>query len=163
MSIFKTGKGCPIFQLNLESGHLPARLAIKRMKLIFFRYILSQQEHSLICKFLMAQYENPKPGDWYSEVKLIVNKFEFNISDEIIKNMQENVFKNIVKKNTCVAGLKYLKMKQSKVEKASNIIYETVELQDYLKSCSKLKLEEQRFSFSFRSRMNELKVISQEM
>ena len=48
-------------------------------------------------------------------------------------------------------------MKQSKGEKASNIIYETLEMQDYLKPCSNLKLEEQRSIFSFRSRMNELK------
>ena len=127
------------------------------MKLIFFRYILTKQEHSLVYKFFMAQKEYPKPGDWYSEVKLIVNELELNISVEIIKNMQENVFKNIVKKNTCVADLKNLKMKQSNGEKALNIIYDTLELQDYLKSCSNLKLEEQRSIFSLRSRMNELK------
>ena len=32
----KTGKGCPIFQLYFESGHIPARFVIKRMKLVFF-------------------------------------------------------------------------------------------------------------------------------
>ena len=55
-------------------------------------------------------------------------------------------------------------MKQSKGDKASNIIYETLELQDYFKPCSNLKLEEQRSIFSFRSRMYELnkKVISQD-
>ena len=37
----------------------------------------------------MAQKEYPQPGDWYSEVNLIVNEFELNISDEIIKNMPE--------------------------------------------------------------------------
>ena len=33
---FKTGPGCPIFQLYFESGHVPARFAIKRMKFIYF-------------------------------------------------------------------------------------------------------------------------------
>ena len=46
--IFKTGSGCPIFQLYLESGHIPARFAIKRMKVIFFKYIISQDEGSLM-------------------------------------------------------------------------------------------------------------------
>ena len=95
------------------------------MKPIFFRYILTQQEHSLIYKVLIAQKKYPKPGDWYSEVKLIVNEFELNISDKIIKNMPENVFKKVVKHSTCVAGLNIFKMKQSKGEKDSNIIYET--------------------------------------
>ena len=48
--IFKTGSGCPIFQLYFESGHIPARFAIKRMKIMFFRYILTQEESSLILK-----------------------------------------------------------------------------------------------------------------
>ena len=71
--------------------------------------------------------------------------------------MPQNIFKNMVKQKTCVAGLKYLKLQQSKGEKASSIIYESLELQDYLKPCSNLKLEEQRSIFSLRSRMNELK------
>ena len=32
---FETGPGCPIFQLYFESGLIPARFAIKRMKIIF--------------------------------------------------------------------------------------------------------------------------------
>ena len=61
---FETGPGCPIFQLYLESGHIPARFAIKRMTIIFFRYILSQEENSLIYRFLIAQKNDFKRGDW---------------------------------------------------------------------------------------------------
>ena len=39
---FENGPGWPIFQLYLESGPIPARFAIKIMKIIFFRYILTQ-------------------------------------------------------------------------------------------------------------------------
>ena len=31
--LFKTGQGCPIYQIYFESGHWPARYQIKRMKL----------------------------------------------------------------------------------------------------------------------------------
>ena len=48
-------KGCTIFQLYFEAGQIPARIAIKRMKIVFFRYILTQKEDSLLFKFLMAQ------------------------------------------------------------------------------------------------------------
>ena len=34
--LFKTAKVCPIFQLCLQSGHLPARFHIKQIKLFFF-------------------------------------------------------------------------------------------------------------------------------
>ena len=70
-----------------------------------------------------------------------------NISDENIKKMPENIFKSLVNQNTCKTGLKYLKTKQSKGE----------ELQDYLNPCSNITLEEQRYIFSLRSRMNELR------
>ena len=53
--LFKTGRGCPVFQLYLESGHLPARFYIKRTKLVFYHYILNQKEDSMIFQFLMAQ------------------------------------------------------------------------------------------------------------
>ena len=33
--IFKTERGCPIYMLYSESGHIPARFYIKRIKLIF--------------------------------------------------------------------------------------------------------------------------------
>ena len=33
--LFNTGKGSPIYQPYFESGHLPARFQIKRMKLVF--------------------------------------------------------------------------------------------------------------------------------
>ena len=42
--IFKTGQGCPIYQLYFESGHIPARFAIARMKIVFLRYTLVTQE-----------------------------------------------------------------------------------------------------------------------
>ena len=71
--------------------------------------------------------------------------------------MPEDLFKSMVKKGTYVAGLKYLKTKQSKGEKAANIVYESIELQDYLHASSNLELEVQRLIFSFRSRMNEIK------
>ena len=61
--IFNTGKGCSIYQLYFESGHLPARMQIKRMKLVFFEYILKQNDSSLLFQFLMAQKKEPRRGD----------------------------------------------------------------------------------------------------
>ena len=46
--MFKTAKGCPITQLYLESGHVPARYAIKKIKLLFLKTILEENPQSLI-------------------------------------------------------------------------------------------------------------------
>ena len=139
---FKTGRGCPIFQLYLESGHLPARFHIKRIKLVFYQYILNQNEDSMIFQFLMAQKEQPRKGDWYSETQDILEEFELNISEEEIKRTPVNCFKKMVKKSSELAGLKYLKIMQKKGKKGSLIHYESLEAQDYLNPCFNFKLEE---------------------
>ena len=155
--IFKTGSGCPIFQLYLESGHIPARFAIKRMKVIFFKYIISQDEGSLMFKLLMAQKNNRKRGDWYSEVKNIINELNISLNDEDIKKTTVFEFKKIVKEKTKVAALKYLKEMQRKDKKGAGINYNSIELQDYWHSCANIKLEDQQFIFNFRSEMNQTK------
>jgi hypothetical protein len=73
--LFKTGQGCPIYQLYFESGHCPARYQVKRMKLVFYQYILKQEDNSLLFRFLMAQKEEPRRGDWYSETQKILKQF----------------------------------------------------------------------------------------
>ena len=59
--MFKTSRGCPISQLYLESGHIPARFQIIKNRLLFFKYILSQDSKSLINKFLKLQLEGTGP------------------------------------------------------------------------------------------------------
>ena len=55
------------------------------MKIIFFRYILTQKENSLIYRFLIARKNDYRKGDWYSKVKKILNEFKINMADEDIK------------------------------------------------------------------------------
>ena len=135
--VFKTGRGCAIYQLYLESGQLPARFVIKRMKLIFLHYILTREEESLMFRFLMAQRNDPTKGDWYSDVSKILEEFEINLKIEDLKNVPGNKFKRIVKQKTKIAGFKYLKCQQEKCEKGSRIKYDCLELQDYLNLAEK--------------------------
>ena len=46
--IFHTTAGCPISQLYLEAGHVPARYAIKKARLLFLKTILEENESSTI-------------------------------------------------------------------------------------------------------------------
>ena len=150
-------KGCPIYQLYLESGHLPARFHIKRIKLVFYNYILSQNENSLLFTFLMAQKNQPRKGDWYSEVQSIITEFELHISEEDIKGIPTNIFKNMVKTGAQNAGLKYLKSMLENRSKGNKIEYHAIELQDYLNPFSNLGIEEQQYIFSLRCEVNPLR------
>ena len=155
--IFKTGQGCPIYQLYFESGHIPARFAIKRMKIVFLRYILTQEENSLMYQFLLAQKTHPRRNDWYSGVRTDLNEFEIFMTDEEIRKMPVNTFKQLVKEKSVFACINYLQMKQRKAEKGAKIVYQSLELQDYLNPYSNLSLEDQLKIFSLRTQMNPLK------
>ena len=154
--LFKTGRGCPIFQLYLESGHLPARFYIKRTKLVFYHYILNQKEDSMIFQFLMAQKRQPRRGDWCSEIQTILEEFQLNLSEDEIKRIPASQFKKMVKSSASIAGIRYLNLKQQKGTKGSLINYDSLECQDYLNPCSNLTIKEQRYLFSLRSEMNPL-------
>ena len=71
--------------------------------------------------------------------------------------MPSSIFKNIVKNKAVLAGIDYLKAKQAKCEKGVKIKYKTLDLQDYLKPCSNLKLEDQHLIFSLQCEMNPIK------
>ena len=45
--VFKTTRGCPLSQIYLEIGQVPARFEIKKMRLLYLKYILEQPEESL--------------------------------------------------------------------------------------------------------------------
>ena len=55
--IFKTTKGCPLTNLYLELGQIPARFAIIKMRLLYLKYILEQPNDSSIKKMLKLQFE----------------------------------------------------------------------------------------------------------
>ena len=108
---FKIERGCLIYMLYFEAGHIPARIAIKRMKIVFFRYILTQKVNSLLYQFLMAQKKKPTKGDWYSEVIKYMEEFEIIMSEEDIQKMPEVRFKALVKKQSIKTAFNYLKEK----------------------------------------------------
>ena len=47
--IMKTTKGCPLTNLYLELGHIPARFEIIKMRLLYMKYILEQPVPSVKC------------------------------------------------------------------------------------------------------------------
>ena len=105
----------------------------------------------------MAQKKEPRRGDWYSEINNIKEEFNIISSEEEIKRIPPKVFKNIVKKGSEEAAIQYLKKLQVKGTKGVKIKYDSLDIQDYLKPCANITIEEQRYLFSLRSEMNPLK------
>ena len=61
--VLKTSKGCPIIQMYLAVGQIPARFEIQKMRLLYLKYILHQDSDSLHSKFFCLQLDLPTKGD----------------------------------------------------------------------------------------------------
>jgi hypothetical protein len=61
--LLKTSRGCPLSQLYLEVGLIPARFKMIKIRLLFLKYILNQKQESMIFRFYQLQSENSVKGD----------------------------------------------------------------------------------------------------
>ena len=98
--IFKTTKGCPLTNLYLELGQIPARFAIIKMRLLYLKYILEQPNDSSIKKMLKLQFENPTQGDWASTCQRDLQYIDLNITIQEIRSITKQN-QDIERKNQC--------------------------------------------------------------
>ena len=150
--ILKTSRGCPIVQLYLEMGIIPARFHIQKMRLLYLKYILEQNEHSLLRKCLKLQLEQPSKNDWASTCVEDLKKLQIDNTFEEIKLISKNKFKNILKQRIKELALNYLKAKQN--IKGKEITYSDIDMAEYLQPInSKLNIEQKRKMFAVRNMM----------
>ena len=69
--LLKTSKGCPIIQLYLEVGLIPARYEIIKIRLLFLKDILNQNQDSRIYRFLKIHFKSSVQGNGQQHVKRI--------------------------------------------------------------------------------------------
>ena len=111
--ILKTGAKCPISQLYLELGQVPARFQIKRTRLLFLHDMLQQIETSLIRKFFNLQSEQPSRNVWDSSRSKDLIELEICLSFEEIKILSKQKFSKILNDKIKNAALSYLTRKQN--------------------------------------------------
>ena len=149
--LLKTSKGCPIIQIYLELGQIPARFEITKLRLFFLKYILNQDPESKIFKFLKLQIEKPVRFDWASTCKQDLKKLKVNMSFEDIRKMPLNQFRNLIRNKCKELALEYLMRKRG--SKGCEIQYKEIETAEYLLPNNALNIEDQRTIFAIRNRM----------
>ena len=150
--LLKTSRGCPISQLYLETGHYPARFEIKKIRLLFLKYILNENPESLIYKFLQLQLEKPTRGDWASSCIKDLKELKIEMSFEEIKMIKLNKFRSILKRSVEESAFPYLIKKQG--SKGQEITYSTMKMADYLMpNPENLSIDDKRSIFELRNRM----------
>ena len=95
--LFKTRRGCPLVQIYLEAGQWPARFELQKMRCLYLKKILTEDENSQIFKFFHLQLNQPVKGDWVSTCLEDLRKLRISESLQDIKTMSENNFKKLIK------------------------------------------------------------------
>ena len=153
--VLKTTRGCPIVQMYLELGHIPARFQIQKMRCIFLKYLLNQDENSQLYKFFKLQLEQSSKGDWVSTCLQDLKELEVKESLQEIKEISEIKFTNLLNSGIKKNALEYLKGKQRR--KGAEISYTEIEMAEYLMPfSSKLTIEEKQKIFAYRNKMFEI-------
>ena len=144
--ILKTAKGCPITQLYLEVGQFPARFEIQKMRLLYLKYILEQDDESKLNKFLILQLEEPSRGDWASTCTTKFKGWNITCNMEEIKLMSKNKFTTVLKEKNQESALQYLLQKWGK--KGKEIEYTSLDMAEYLQPFgNKLTVKEKQTYF----------------
>ena len=134
--IFKTTKGCPITELYLSIGQHPARFEIQKMRLLFLKQILHEDEESLTYKVFKLQLEYPTRGDWASSCLTDLQELKIEKSLSQIKLMKDFQFKNLVKSRVQENAFNYLIKKQGSKGKAN--VYQNLSMAEYLLPTNKM-------------------------
>ena len=153
--VFKTKRGCPIVQLYLEGGQYPARFEIQRMRCLYLKYVLHQDDNTLLKRFFDLQLEHSSKGDWVNTCLADLQELNIKESFDEIRKMGQNEFSNMLKMKIKKNALQYLIQKQR--SKGTEITYSDIEMADYLKPFnSKLSIEQKQKLFAIRNRMVEI-------
>ena len=142
-------------QLYLEIGQAPARFEIQKIRILYLKYILDQDDDSSLKKFLNLQFQYPVRGDWASTVVKDLEEFEITLSMEEIKNLTKlqltKILKNKVKEN----AFRYLMQKRGK--KGGEISYTKLEMAEYLLPYNASLTSEQKCElFAVKNRMTQI-------
>ena len=155
--IIKSTKGCPVTNLYLEFGLMPAIFEIIKMRLLFLKYILEQPYESSIRKMFNLQIEKPVPGDWAGTCLRDLENMDLKMTFEEIKSIPKRKYLKIIKEKLKESARKYLLNKQGK--KGSDISFSCLEMSQYLQPFNnKLTIEQKREMFSIRNKMLKIPV-----
>ena len=124
----------PTELLYLELGAIPVRFTLMSRRINYLWYLIHDEEGSLLKNFFEAQCEQPTRGDWVSTVKQDLAVLDIKTSFEEIANISKEAFKKLVKDKVQKAALDYLKNLQLSHSKSSDLCYDDLSLQGYLKS-----------------------------
>ena len=146
----------PLEFLYLEAGVTPIRYVLASRRMMYHQVILQRDDSELTKRIYMAQKENTTPGDFVNLLKedfKLINEIQNDLTIQMTNSIS---YKKQIKIKIKEAAFKQLKERQQTHSKVKFIIYEKLEIQEYMKS-PKFSNEEVNLLHKLRSRTTDCK------
>ena len=144
--------------LYLELGVIPIRHIIRGRILNFLKYILQQDQTSLIYRFFQVQRDTANKYDWISTVIKDIEELDLKLTIDDIQIMPKSTFKRLVNLKTKENALNYLNELKSAHTKVMDIVHNELEMQTYLSpNICEMTVDDAKYIFLLRSRMVDVK------
>ena len=154
--IFEVAKSAPREGLYIECGKLPIKFIIKMRRMMFYWHILHRNENELLYKFFTAQKLAPSVHDWALQIEKDRADINLQISENEIKLMSKEQFRNIVQQKIEKVAIEYLVKVKNSHSKTKNLNIKGFYPQEYLLS-KNLKISEVQNLFKLRNNMINVK------
>ena len=157
--VLKTPKSTPKEMLYLELGITPFSEIIRKKRLLFLYYILSQDKNSLIYKVFKSQLQNKTSKDWVTTVIQDFKELNWSINFKEIRKMKKIEYVNILKRKIEHKSLTDLVKRKEMHSKVKFLKHPVLKMQQYLTSSNKdIKNEDRQNIFKMRCRMTKTKL-----
>ena len=121
--------------------------------LMYFHYLLNENEDSLVHKFLKSQIESPSKNDWILLIEKDLSSLEIYLSYENIKGLSKLEFKSFVQECVRRKALDYLNGIKSSHRKVMHIKHSSLNLQTYFLPQNIQSVQLSKFILQSRTRM----------
>ena len=121
--------------LLLELGVMPISGEIHKRQLTYLHRVLSLPEEDPVADMFrnMMVFEEAGERNWWSEVKPLLPRYGLPEDLELVKNISKESFKRMVNKGVQFVCTEQLKRECSGLKKTSELRYDGLQMQQYLK------------------------------
>ena len=131
--LLKTPISTPKVSLYLETGSVPLRYILRGKRIMFLHHILTRDMDTLISRVFWTQVHNTGKGDWCQVVREDLDTLGMDsLSFDDIKSMSKEGLKALVNNKINVTALRELTEEKNKLSKVSGLMYDKLEMQQYL-------------------------------
>ena len=94
--------------LYRDTGKLPIQFIVAKKRFMYLWEILSRSKSEIIYKIYQIQEVKQTRGDWFLMMKEEREKYDINMTDDEIKSLSKQQFRNLVQKKIHQYAFKYL-------------------------------------------------------